>query len=283
MRLGVSVGVAVLAALWLAGDVAGGAAPDPSLRRAAEDPNVDVELILAVDVSRSMDLDELALQREGYAQALVSSEFLKALKSGPNGKIAITYFEWARMGYNRVVVPWRIIDGPESADAVSAAIAAAPISQASETSISGAINFSMQLFAASNFRSMRRVIDISGDGPNNNGPLVTDARQQALDAGVTINGLPIMIKQANSPFMTDIENLDLYYEDCVIGGAGSFVIAIKSRDKFKEAIRTKLVLEVAGLKPEMTITPAANMEPRISCTIGEQMWRRRGWGGGGYQ
>ena len=212
-------------------------------------PSVDVELVLAVDVSYSMDMDELAIQREGYAQAIISKEFLQALKSGPNGKIAVTYFEWAASSDQKIIIPWRVIDGPETADAVADEIMKTPIRRASRTSISGAINFAMPLFDENPYRGLRRVIDISGDGPNNNGAPVTGARDAALEKGIIINGLPIMVKEPSYSTM-DIDNLDFYYEDCVIGGPGSFVVTIKDRDKFKEAIRTKLLLEVAGRTPE---------------------------------
>jgi hypothetical protein len=123
------------------------------------------------------------------------------------------------------------------------------------------------------------VIDVSGDGANNAGQLVTLARDDVLAAGITINGLPIMLKRPSS-FTMDIENLDVYYEDCVIGGPGSFVVPIREREQFKEATRTKLVLEVAGGPGDLAATPVQLRKPRISCTIGEQMWQRR-WGGGG--
>ena len=120
------------------------------------------------------------------------------------------------------------------------------------------------------------MIDISGDGPNNNGEPVLIARDAALEKGITINGLPVMVKQASYATM-DIEQLDIYYEDCVIGGPGSFVIPIKERAKFKEAIRTKLILEVAGLQPKVIPAQVKPREPRVPCTIGEQLWRER-WG-----
>jgi hypothetical protein len=242
---------------------------------------VDVELVLAVDISYSMDPEEQALQREGYAQALVSREFMRALREGANGKIAVTYVEWAGQFDQRVIIPWRLIEGPESADAVASEIARVPLRRASRTSISGALLFSKNLFDDSGYRGLRRVIDVSGDGANNAGVLVTAARDEVLAAGITINGLPIMLNRPNLGMM-DVEKLDDYYEDCVIGGAGAFVIPIREREKFAEAIRNKLVLEVAGRVPEAKILPASADKPRVSCTIGERMWQER-WGGGGYQ
>jgi hypothetical protein len=237
---------------------------------------VDTELVLAVDVSFSMDPDEQALQREGYVQALMSREFMQALKLGANGRVAITYFEWANVGDQKILLPWRLIDGPETADAVAAELAAAPYRRASRTSISGGLMFGQSLFAASGFQGLRKVIDVSGDGANNNGPPVTLVRDDVLAKGTTINGLPIMLKKPNLMTM-DIEDLDVYYEDCVIGGPGAFVIPIKEREKFTEAIRTKLVQEVAGLTPTPRAVPVVAHAPRISCTIGEQKWRER-WG-----
>jgi len=276
--------------LWAAAGalIAGGfavaalATPTP-LRFADKSPSaipVDVELVIAVDVSYSMDPDEQALQREGYIQALTSSEFLRALHEGPNGKIAVTYFEWAGASDQKIVMPWRLIDGPEAADAVAAEIARAPYRRASRTSISGALGYAKPLFDNSGYRGLRRVVDVSGDGANNSGPLVVPARDEVLAAGITINGLPIMLKRANLGSL-DIEQLDIYYEDCVIGGPGAFVVPIRERAKFIEATRTKLVLEIAGRQPEPRVIPASADKPRISCTVGEKMWQDR-WGGRGY-
>jgi Protein of unknown function (DUF1194) len=294
MRWYISIGAVLVAGVLAGGDVAGIAAPGPKSQLGDQlanqlgsasgllsadreaNPSVDVELILAVDVSYSMDMDELAIQREGYAQAIVSKEFLQALKSGPNGKISVTYFEWAASSDQKIIIPWRVIDGPETADAVANEIMKTPIRRASRTSISGAINFAIPLFDENPHRGLRRVIDISGDGPNNNGAPVVTARDAALEKGIVINGLPIMVKEPSYSTM-DIDNLDFYYEDCVIGGPGSFVVTIKDREKFKEAIRTKLLLEVAGRTPERPIVPAADKEPRVSCMIGEKIWQDR-WG-----
>jgi hypothetical protein len=282
MRWYVSIGAVLVAGAMTGGDVAGFAASGPKTELSAHlaqkqaAPSVDIELILAVDVSYSMDMDELAIQREGYAQAIVSKEFLQALKSLPNGKISVTYFEWAASADQKIIIPWRLIDGPETADAVADEILKTPIRRASRTSISGAINFALPLFDEDPYHGLRRVIDISGDGPNNNGGPVTVARDAALEKGIIINGLPIMVKEPSYSTM-DIDNLDLYYEDCVIGGPGSFVVSIKDRDKFKEAIRSKLLLEVAGRTPERRVVPVADKEPRVSCMIGEKIWQDR-WG-----
>jgi hypothetical protein len=267
----------MLAAMALA---AAGVYAAPSFRSADARPaDVDVELVIAVDVSYSMDPEEQELQREGYIKALSSREFLQALRQGIHGKIAVTYFEWAGVNIQKTIVPWRIIEGPESADAFGAEIARAVYTRAMRTSIAGAMMYALPLFEQNPYRGLRKVLDISGDGTNNNGPLVTIARDQVLEKGITINGLPIMLKRPNVATL-DIENLDVYYEDCVIGGPGAFVVPIRNRDQFVEATKTKLVLEVANLMPEPKIVPAAADKPRIPCNIGEKMWMER-WGGGG--
>ncbi len=257
---------------------AGRAAP-PLPRLADTRPNaipVDVELVLAVDVSYSMDPDEQALQREGYRLALTSKEFLQALREGAHGKIAITYVEWAGQHDQQIIVPWRLIEGPESADAVAAEIARAPYRRASRTSISGGLAFAQGLFASSGYRGLRRVIDVSGDGPNNSGAPVAPMRDAIVAKGIVINGLPLMLKRPYGGMM-DIAHLDWYYEDCVVGGPGSFVIPVRGREQFVEATRNKLVLEVAGRRPQARVIRAAARHPRVSCLIGEALWRQR-WG-----
>jgi hypothetical protein len=267
---------AIVLGVWSHGLAAPGAAP-----RLAQDErpatDVDVELVLAVDVSYSMDPDEQALQREGYVAALTSPEFLDALRHGMHGRIAVTYFEWAGAADQKILVPWRLVDGLPSAQALADEIARAPTRRAYRTSISGALSFAAPLFG-NGFRGLRRVIDVSGDGANNQGKLIVPTREEVLAQGITINGLPIMLKRP-SPATLDIEDLDIYYEDCVIGGPGAFVIPIKERGKFKEATRQKLLLEVAGVMPALPIVRAAAANPRISCTIGERMWEQR-WGRG---
>jgi hypothetical protein len=231
MRWCISIGAALFAGMLAGGDITSVAAPGqrPEITDRQTAPSVDIELVIAVDVSYSMDLDELAVQREGYAQAIVSKEFLQALRTGPNSKISVTYFEWSASSDQKIIISWRVIDGPETADAVANEIMQTPVRRGSRTSISGAIMFAMPLFDEDPYRGLRRVIDISGDGPNNNGLPVMPVRDEALAKGIVINGLPIMVKEPSHSTM-DIDNLDWYYEDCVTGGPGSFVVPIKGRE-----------------------------------------------------
>lgn len=242
--------------------------------RAAEGEEVDVVIALAVDISYSMDPDEQALQKNGYVEALNSPEVLRAIQQGMIGKIAVAYFEWANSFDQRMVVPWTIIDGPASAKAVTDRILASPLRRAQRTSISGAIEFGQKLIESAPYRPLRKVLDISGDGPNNNGTLVEIARSKALAAGIVINGLPIMLKRGGAGW-GDIENLDAYYQDCVVGGPGSFMIAIKERDQFVPATRSKIIREVADL----TSRDVEYVQDRrkADCGIGERMQRER-WG-----
>jgi hypothetical protein len=260
---------AIAAAALVAGWTGGLAAPSPKLAdtRPSAVP-VDVELVLAVDISNSMDPEEQELQRQGYVAALTSKEFLMALRSGAHAKVALTYFEWAGLYDQTILMPWRLIEGPESAEAVAREIAAAPYRRAPRTSIYGALQFAKPLFDASGYRGFRRVIDISGDGVNNMGPPAAEMRDQVVKAGVTINGLPIMLSRRGGYGMWRMayEHLDVYYEDCVIGGPGSFVIAIRQRDQFKEATRNKLVQEVAGLALPARVVPAQAKRPRVYCS-----------------
>ena len=259
--------------------LAGTAALAPQGRPGGDE--VDLQLVLAVDVSYSMDPEEQRLQRDGYIQAIVAPEVMDAIRRGLIGKIAVTYLEWAGAHDQQVVVGWRIIDSPASAEAFAAELQAKPIRRAFRTSISGAITAGAALFDTSNLRSQRRVIDVSGDGANNNGALVEPARDAALARGITINGLPIMLKRPDARTM-DIDNLDAYYHDCVIGGPGAFVIPIKAPEEFAPATRRKLILEVATPNPSIplpsiplgaTFVPAQS--ERVDCLIGERMWRER--------
>jgi hypothetical protein len=241
---------------------------------ASPSAEVDVELVLAVDISYSMDEDELALQRQGYVEAITSRDFLIALKDGIHGKVAVTYMEWAGASEQRVLIPWRIIDGPDSAQAFAEILSRQPIRRVFRTSISGALLVAERLFDESPYRGIRRVVDVSGDGPNNQGQLIEPTRDALVAKGIVINGLPIVLKRPNATTM-DIAQLDIYYEDCVIGGAGSFVVPVREKSEFPEAIRKKLVLEVAGRQPQARIVPVQDRKPRISCTIGERLWHER--------
>ena len=257
-----------------------------TVRAAAdEEVRVDLELVLAVDISYSMDEEEQALQRQGYIEALTSKEFLDAVKTGgPTGKVAVAYVEWAGWNDQRTVMDWQLLDGPGSAQAIGDLLRQAPTRRAFRTSISGAIRYSAPLFDGNGFRGLRRVIDISGDGVNNQGDLVTTVRDEAVAKGIVINGLPLMLKRPTSS-RWDVAELDVYYEDCVIGGAGAFVLPVREREQFADAIRRKLVLEVAGLRPPPRAmlrdagTPrvlyASSEAPRIDCGIGERLWRER--------
>lgn len=237
----------------------------------AETP-VDLELVLAVDVSGSMDLEERELQRAGYMAALLDPEVLGAIAAGSFRRIAVTFVEWAGTSSQAVAVPWRLIDGPGSAELFVGELAAAPLARRRGTSISSALLFTAPLFEGNGFEGLRRVIDVSGDGPNNIGPPVVPARDAVLAQGIGINGLPIMLRPSGG-FMS-IRNLDLYYEDCVIGGPGAFVVPVHELDDMAEAIRRKLVLEIAG-RPPVIIPAQLQRAPRVDCMIGEIL--RRDW------
>jgi hypothetical protein len=246
----------------------------PAPRLPAMPTEVDVALVLAVDISFSMDLEELALQRAGYVEALRSPEVHKAVANGATGRIAISFFEWAGVNIQHHLLPWTVIDSPESALAAAADIEKQPTRRGQRTSISGAIDFSVRQLDEAPFRALRKVMDISGDGPNNSGRVVTVARDEALRKGISINGLPIAIRK---PGYLDISELDIYYEDCVIVGQGAFVIPITEKAQFIQTIKTKLIMEIsdAPLEPARLIMPAQVRVPRVSCTVGEDMWRNR--------
>ncbi len=205
---------------------------------------VDVELVLAVDISYSMDIEEQRLQREGYIKALTSPRCFRRSGTGRTAGSPSPTSNGPAQQHQRIVVPWQVIDGPETADAFAAKLAAQPISRWYRTSISGAILFGQELFEGNGYQAPRRVLDISGDGPNNHGALVEDARDRALKAGIVINGLPIMINNGRRSVF-DMDDLDDYYTDCVIGGPGAFMIAITQRDQFVAATRQKILREIA--------------------------------------
>lgn len=241
---------------------------------AAAQAPVDLELVIAVDVSLSMDLDEQRLQRDGYVTAFRDAEIHKAITSGPHARIAVTYVEWAGPNSQQVVMAWTILDGAQAARAFADKLEAVPISRARLTSISTALKFSKDLFATSGVSGVRRVVDVSGDGPNNAGPPVTPVRDELVASGIVINGLPIMLKAATSSSF-DLSDLDRYYADCVIGGTGAFMVPIRELTEFGSATRRKLLLEISGLQPPARVIPAQNSAPgdTYDCMTGERQWR----------
>ncbi|MCJ2141902.1 DUF1194 domain-containing protein [Methylobacterium sp. E-066] len=208
---------------------------------------VDLALVLAVDVSLSMDPEEQQVQRDGYVAAFRSEVVQTAIRQGLIGRIAVTYVEWAGTHSQSVVVPWTVIGTTAEAENFADQLARMPPRRNIWTSISAALDFSVGLLRTSGFEATRRVIDVSGDGPNNDGRKVTEARDDAVAAGVVVNGLPLMIKAPTGPY--DIPDLDLYYRDCVIGGPGAFMVPVRDPGEFATAIRTKIVREVADTIP----------------------------------
>lgn len=248
---------------------------------AAQDMEVDVELVLAVDVSWSMDLSEQAIQRDGYIAAFRSPEVQKAILDGGWGRVAVTYVEWAGSFTQSVVVPWTLIDSREAADGFAYRLSQEEPNRERRTSISAALDFSATLFDDNGFAGLRRVIDVSGDGPNNQGRPVDEARDAAIARGVTINGLPLMTsgEEGGAFSWGGIADLDAYYTTCVTGGAGAFVIPVNDWSQFPEAIRRKLILELAGIWPKpdrgAAIMPVQADGPPVDCRIGERMWQQR--------
>ncbi|MFN3146083.1 MAG: DUF1194 domain-containing protein [Paracoccaceae bacterium] len=239
----------------------------------AQDIEVDVELMLMVDLSRSMSPREIEIQRQGYRAALTSPEVLAAIGGGMLGRIAVSYVEWSGSASQRTVVPWTLIESPEDAARVASRIVPMGGLETVGTSISGALFVGAARFRDNGFQGLRRVIDISGDGPNNNGGPVTAARDAVTAKGITINGLPLMTREGLGSAW-HLEDLDQYYLNCVVGGPGAFVIPVLDWASFADAVRRKLVLEIAGLPPQPDpgerIVPATGYD----CLIGEKLWER---------
>lgn len=197
---------------------------------------VDLQLVLAVDVSRSIDAEEAKLQREGYIAALAHPRVLQAICSGALGRIAVAYIEWAGSDYQRTVVDWSVIDGEASAKQFIEKLAEASYVSRNWTSISGAIDYAMYMFQhPAGFQSARRVVDVSGDGRNNEGRESDDARDEAVAAGVTINGLPIVNDRPNFGRPPE-PDLDVFYREHVIGGQGAFLIVAENFSSFAATI-----------------------------------------------
>ncbi len=236
---------------------------------------VDLELVLAVDVSYSMEIDEQRLQRQGYVNAFLQPELFRAVQSGPFGRIAVTYVEWG--GSAIQTVPWTLVDGPGAAVQFAEVLRRQPLRRISFTSISNTLAFSRKLFQLSPFQGMRRVIDISGDGPNNAGVPAPVSRNSTVAQGIVIDGLPIMLARRDS---ASIPDLDAYYENCVIGGDGAFLLKVSTVDEFAETILRKLIVEILGTNVSDLQQPAwpfqrADARAGYNCFIGEEMQERR--------
>jgi hypothetical protein len=203
---------------------------------------VSAQLVLAVDVSGSVSEDRFELQRQGYAAAFRSADVQQAIRSTVTGSIAVAMVQWTGPALHVVAVDWSLVDDAASAERLAVAIEQAPRALfGGGTSISGAIDYAREMLARSPYSGQRLVIDVSGDGANNRGPPAEDARDAAVQAGVVINGLPILTVEPD---------LDTYYRQNVIGGPGAFVIAVKSYEEFAPAVRSKLVTEIAAFTRE---------------------------------
>jgi len=225
-----------------------GAAAVPALGGEA----VDAAVVLAADVSRSINDEEFTLQRRGYAAAIVSDKLIETIRSGPHGAIALAYVEWAGEGEQTIVVDWRVVRNPSDAQAFAAALTSSPRSFLGRTAIGSALDFAVGLFGEANVDADRKVIDVSGDGTSNQGRPVGEARDAALGAGAVVNGLAIFNKRAAAEggYLALHTNppggLAQYYRDNVIGGPGAFVVPIDDFASFGDAMIRKLTAEIAS-------------------------------------
>ncbi len=247
---------------------------------------VDLELALAIDVSGSIDDEEANLQRAGYIAAFRNPRVIEAIRHGILGRIAVAYYEWAGFGHNKMIADWTVIHDRASALAFVERLHEPPPETARRTAIGQAIAFGIPLFDRNVVEGTRRVIDVSGDGPNNWGQSATVSRDFAVAAGITINGLPIVNDRPSRWGWPSIPNLDLYYRDCVIGGPGSFLVVANTFEDFSAAVLKKLILEIAGVSPpRRTIYVGRRWKPLVRaaareriappCDIGETRRRDR--------
>ncbi|MEC9367711.1 MAG: DUF1194 domain-containing protein [Pseudomonadota bacterium] len=258
---GALLALAAMLLPWATGDVSH-----------ADDISVDLELVLAVDVSLSMDREEQRLQRAGYVAAFRHPEVIAAIRAGQYQRIAVTYFEWAGERIQRPVSKWQLIDSAASAQSFADDLEKAEISGAHRTSISAALNYASGLFEGNGFQGLRRVVDVSGDGPNNMGLPVDQIRDRVVERGIVINGLPIVLKPGSALGFYDIRNLQYYYEDCVIGGIGSFLVTVHDEAEFADAIRRKLIQELAMPMPRIWRAQFTPQRAKSDCLIGEKLW-----------
>lgn len=217
---------------------------------AQERKEVDLALALAIDISGSIDPEEAKLQREGYVDAFRDPVIVKAILGGSNGRIAVAYYEWSDAWVQRLLIDWTLLDSEAAIAAFATKLSNAPISIARRTSISGAIRYAIPLFGRIPYDAERKVLDISGDGSNNDGGLVTDMRYEALKERIVINGLPVMNDRPNPFGFPSETDLDKYYLHCVTGGPRSFVEVAHDFEDFPRAVRKKLLQEVADRGPD---------------------------------
>jgi Protein of unknown function (DUF1194) len=217
---------------------------------AQERKEVDLALALAIDISGSIDPEEAKLQRDGYVQAFRDPVIVKAILGGSHGRIAVAYYEWSDAWVQRLLIDWTLLDSEAAIIAFTTKLANAPVSIARRTSISGAIRYAIPLFGRIPYDAERKVLDISGDGSNNDGGLVTDMRYEALKERIVINGLPVMNDRPNPFGFPSETDLDTYYLHCVTGGPRSFVEVARNFEDFPRAVRKKLLQEVADRGPD---------------------------------
>jgi hypothetical protein len=269
----VRLGLSVLAAGMLAGSSAGAA---------LSGEHVDIALVINTDVSYSVDENEARFQREGAIAAFRNADVIKAIQAGPLGRIAVTYLDFSSYSMNKIIAPWHIVHDAASAEAFADLLAIAPRTLGVQTSISSGLEMAEHLLETSGYVATKRVIDVSGDGPNNEGHLVDKVRDEIVAKGIVINGLPIMTP-ADQFDVYYLADLDKYYAGCVIGGNGAFIQVAHGFEDLERALRRKLILEIsdAGKVTNPLIvkvaasTPHAPAAPHAvyekGCDIGERM------------
>jgi hypothetical protein len=236
---------------------------------------VDLELALGIDISGSIDPEEARLQRQGYVRAFRDPTVVRAILSGYNGRIAVTFFEWSDAWRQQTLIGWTLLDSETAVAAFASELEARPLTVWTRTSIAGAMRYAIRQFDQSPFKSERRVLDISGDGANNDGGLITEARDLVLSQGIAINGLPIINDRPNPWGFPNQPDLDAYYEGCVIGGPRSFIVVARSFDDFADAVRKKLLQEIVDAAPDFLPIEIAQTgsRPRLEPTDGRPDFR----------
>lgn len=284
--MGPAFGFAACGLLLLAASAASAAAPAAPT---APMERVDLELVIATDTSPSIDTAEARLQRQGIATAFRSPEIVRAIQAGSLGKIGVAYIDWSSAPFNRLVLDWHVIKDKASADELAANLMKVPLTYGNGTSISGAMQIAARMIETNRLEGTRRTIDISGDGPNNRGIDVIDARDDIVARGITINGLPIITGEYGvGDWGKYYLEIDQYYLNCVIGGQGSFSLPSKGFQDFANAVRRKLVMEISAdippaklgiikiagaprtAAPNPLLKPPAAKAPRENCVSGYQ-------------